>query len=377
MDKRSSFFLLGGVVGASCFATYLSVHPKRPFVPSPATFTGRSSELKETVVVPTLDTPLAKGKSAIWCSSFGLAWEKLKNEVVKQPVLVDGAQQVADRLNAVTNPEGDLPAGSYYANAGLLKDGIISKIQGDMAREFPWAPKPTFRSNGQVGAVAYAFLSATTRFTIPFFDDKKPLAFKSSSGQKTGLRAFGIREDDLSGVRDLRAQTAVLYTEFAIGPPEGMSGEYIIDPCRTSDDTQIILASIKPKITLSESVTYVDGKIAEWAKRVPDPKPIALNDTLLIPNLSWRIMHPMRELEGKIIKNGPISGLPIIQADQMISFNLDRSGAALESEAKILVASAPAHYHFDHPFLIIMKKRGAAKPFFVMWVDNAELLTTF
>jgi hypothetical protein len=29
---------------------------------------------------------------------------------------------------------------------------------------------------------------------------------------------------------------------------------------------------------------------------------------------------------------------------------------------------------FDRPFLVYMQKRGAEQPFFVMWVDNAELL---
>jgi hypothetical protein len=29
---------------------------------------------------------------------------------------------------------------------------------------------------------------------------------------------------------------------------------------------------------------------------------------------------------------------------------------------------------FYRPFFLYMKKRGAKHPFFVMWVDNAELL---
>ena len=32
------------------------------------------------------------------------------------------------------------------------------------------------------------------------------------------------------------------------------------------------------------------------------------------------------------------------------------------------------HFVCDHPFLIVVKKQGAKRPFFVMWVDNAELL---
>jgi hypothetical protein len=36
----------------------------------PLSFDGRSDALQKTVVVPTLDTPIPKGKSVIWCASF-------------------------------------------------------------------------------------------------------------------------------------------------------------------------------------------------------------------------------------------------------------------------------------------------------------------
>jgi hypothetical protein len=62
---------------------------------------------------------------------------------------------------------------------------------------------------------------------------------------------------------------------------------------------------------------------------------------------------------------------------QKIDFRLDRSGATIESSS-ILVAAKSAEprssFIFNRPFLIVMKKRGAQNPFFVMWVDNAELL---
>ncbi|UCF14864.1 MAG: hypothetical protein JSW59_15755 [Phycisphaerales bacterium] len=38
----------------------------------------------------------------------------------------------------------------------------------------------------------------------------------------------------------------------------------------------------------------------------------------------------------------------------------------------------PRHFDFNSPFLIYVKKRGADySPFFVMWVDNAELMQQF
>ena len=60
---------------------------------------------------------------------------------------------------------------------------------------------------------------------------------------------------------------------------------------------------------------------------------------------------------------------------QTIRFRLDKSGADLESEAQLMALPVPSHYRFDRPFLVLMRKRGAARPFFAMWVDNAELMT--
>ncbi len=61
-------------------------------------------------------------------------------------------------------------------------------------------------------------------------------------------------------------------------------------------------------------------------------------------------------------------------ARQEISFCLDKSGAAVKSQMEGYASGIPEHFVFDRPFLVYMKKRGAEMPYFVMWVDNAELL---
>jgi hypothetical protein len=56
---------------------------------------------------------------------------------------------------------------------------------------------------------------------------------------------------------------------------------------------------------------------------------------------------------------------------------MDRSGVKIVSKSFIIVYKSYLSGHkliFDGPFLIIMKKRNAENPFFVMWVDNSELL---
>lgn len=48
-----------------------------------------------------------------------------------------------------------------------------------------------------------------------------------------------------------------------------------------------------------------------------------------------------------------------------------RSGERIEAGGRVF---SQAFRLFNRPFLVYMQKRGAERPFFVMWVDNAELL---
>jgi hypothetical protein len=87
----------------------------------------------------------------------------------------------------------------------------------------------------------------------------------------------------------------------------------------------------------------------------------------------WRIDHRFDGLIGKVVANTN-PPMPVVEAIQTIEFHLDRCGAALESESMVAVRCSPRYFNFDRPFLVYMQKRGAERPFFVMWVDNAELL---
>jgi hypothetical protein len=93
--------------------------------------------------------------------------------------------------------------------------------------------------------------------------------------------------------------------------------------------------------------------------------------------MHWKIEHRFKELEGvdKPLSNSSMQGLWIDPALQVIEFKLDQRGASVSSQAMIAAKKGgPRELHFNRPFLIYMKKRDAKHPFFVMWVDNAELL---
>jgi hypothetical protein len=337
------------------------------------TYDGNSTGLKQTIILPTLDTLMPKGKNVIWCSSFQLAWNELKDNVIGEPVKLIGAEEIANHLNLAKQSRADISDKSYYAAAGLVKDGILEKIQTDMAKRFPSEPQPDFKDVSPTDVIiAYCYLTANVKFRIPYFENYKKFIFKDSQGNKTQVTSFGIRPEDDYAYKKLRKQVEIIYSLY--DPDSHNLLEFAVDLSKDTKPNQIVLARIEQKETLGHTLAHLDDKIAGFTKEKFSHQ-FGINDVLLVPNIFWRITHHFKGLEGKYLGNTGYENLFIRLALQMIQFRLDRSGAELKSEAKSYVAPIPSHFVFDQPFLIYMKKRGARHPFFVMWVDNAELLS--
>ncbi len=330
----------------------------------PLSFDGRSDRLSRTVILPTLDSPIPKGKSAIWCASFQMAWNKLKSEVAKGPIQVSRGEETANRLNQAEQSEDDLDSESFYATAGLIEKGIIEKIQADMAQKFPDVPMPVFRKDPLDVAVAYAYLKAEVKFKHPFLDNRDAAAFMVRDENPTEVRFFGVPRKAVE--ENLRNQVDLLFFDF-----DGY--QYALDLCKSSSPNQLVLASMPKKSTLSETLSVLNKKSAEYSSK-EHPFRFEHGDVLLVPNMHWRIEHRFKEIEGKALLNPSMRGTWIDQAIQVIEFQLDRQGAAVASESREITHKGGNNFAFNHPFLLYMKKRGAKHPFFVMWVDNAELL---
>lgn len=359
----TAFYLIRGLRESETDADETLLQPA-------AGFTGNSTELKRTLIVPTLDTPLPEGKNAIWCASFQLAWSRLAKDVIHGPPEVANAEEVAARLNSAKVTEADLPENACYAAAGFTADGIVENIRTEMQRRFEKQPKIELDSPG-TAIVAYGYLQASVRFKIPYFDNQEEFLFHESDGEKRPVASFGIREKDEYAYEKLRAQVEILHIA-RMPRKEWIAKEFVIDPCRNSSPNQIVLACVDPQKTLAATWEYVKHKMAYNAR----PSEFIVNDVLLIPNQDWDVAHRFVEIEGgdKRLRNKGFDQYWIDSAIQTIRFKLDRSGAELVSEAAIPMKPMPTMYIFDRPFLIAIRKRGCEQPFFVMWVANSELL---
>ena len=341
-----------------------------------------SNALTRTAVVATLDCPMQEHKNVIWCSTFQMAWDRFKGDITKQPIKVIGAEELAERLNRARFDAKDLDKDSYYATAGYLQRGILETIRKEMARRFPSEPTPVLdelRRTRRDDIVAYAYLSVDVGFKYPFYTNPHRFVFQDSNGVSIDITSFSAHTNWPDPEQEsVREQVEVLYDK----PADSVgTDEFAVDLCRHTNPYQIVVACIPPHNTLRQTLSDVDAGIAGFKN---DPNHAVLSklrpiDSLIVPDILYKLMHHFTELEDKHLGNRGCEGLAVFSAVQMIDFALSRRGLTLRSEATFTAGGrdleTPRLFHFNRPFLVYVKKREAnASPFFVMWVDNAELM---
>ena len=359
----------GGVWGWLGFGSYFA--QRWEYANRTETFSGNSESLKQTVIVPTLDTPCPPNKNVIWCSSFQLAWNEVRDKVIGAPLEVVGAEEVAARLNAARQSSSDLEPRSFYAAGGRTKDGIVKSIRKGMAAKFPSHVPPDF-GIADGGILAYSYLMASVPFEHPF--EQTELAFGDSRGKATEVEAFGVW-NVLWQYNRIREQVEILYCRLGRESHRRIE-ECAIDLCKDSRPYQVVVAMVERRGSLAETLEYTRLCVSDFQKSGghEDENRLGRVDHLKVPEMLWKVDHRFGDLIGKLVANAN-PAMPIVEAMQTIEFRLDQYGAVLESETRLGVTALPREFVFNRPFLVYMQKRGAEHPFFVMWVDNAELLT--
>ena len=172
MKPSARSAILGlAVVAVAAFSYVLVYKPwakGRSFQPPAVSFEGDSAALRQSVVVPTLDTPMPDKMNVVWCGSMQLAWNRLGTQVLHGQPAIRGAETVVSRLNQAPFKEGDVAAESCFAAAGFIKDGIAESIRSEMQQRFQRDVE--LEAAPLEAVLAYAYLQSHVAFRIPFFD---------------------------------------------------------------------------------------------------------------------------------------------------------------------------------------------------------------
>lgn len=336
-----------------------------------------STSLNATTVVPTLDTPLVDAGNAVWCATFQAAWNHACEDVIRGPLRITNAGEVAERLNASQVSDETLPPGSFYVAAGRHEDGISGAIHAQMSRQFPNVGLPVF--DDDAGFVAYCYLEAKSEFLTPFTRSERPVQFSGADGNVHGVRSFGLSYGSEGRLQSRQAeQVEVLFSESE-NPNEFESlTAFALDLTADRPDEELIIAVLPRAKDLQSMLHDLHRRIEKFA---PDSNSARLDelDVFDMPNVTFQLDHEFAELQGadkRVESPGEFQNMEITTAFQSIKFRLDESGATVISESGVAAAAIPRLFIVDRPFLIIMKRRSEALPWFVAWIENAELLET-
>ena len=341
-----------------------------PPAESKIAFSGESTVLAMTHLVPAFESPLAGEGSTIWCDTFQIAWNGLMNDVFGGPILVADQEYLCNLLNGSRVSADDIFPESFYVKAGFSTQEFLDQLKAEMAEKFPGVEVPEFEPDEKVLSFSYLFVEI--EFPTPYEIIRDGMEFITPVGVPTKVKAFGI-DPKTTGNYEMQQQVEVLFHNKL----ENGDYEFAVDLWKESSPYQLVLARIAPGESLA--ATY-DRAIELESQYSEDPefRDFHSSDDLMVPEIWWEIEHRYSELEQKPFLNAGFENQMIDAAYQKIDFKLNNKGFVLESKAHIdgaEIAPAPGRrFVFDRPFLLYVKKREAATPLFAMWIDNAELM---
>jgi hypothetical protein len=157
----------------------------------------------------------------------------------------------------------------------------------------------------------------------------------------------------------------------------GGRADFVIEIAAKDPDDRMIVAQLEPAGTLGEMVDRVLAALPKPDEARPGSS-LESRDVLLIPKVSAALETVLDELRGTGIESGPFAGRTVAQAQQAIDLSLDEHGATASSEAVIVRSySAPApprHFVCDGPFMLMLMRREASRPYLVAWIATPDSL---
>ncbi len=332
------------------------------------TLRANAKDLGRTVITPHLEARIEPGRNLLWCSTFQLVWNEARRYAGGDIHLAEESAIVAI-LNKKAASEADVASDGCVILSGQIERGIFGEIRKEVESKFGRETEPELlngieNSLPDKGFLAYAMIFRQLPFEYPLKRFDEPFDFGGAKVASFGLRDLTSRKDDV----DKAKQVVVLSYKN--------KDDFIVELMPDDKVDRIILAKVLPSETLQGTIKSVYARASHSSPEAVD-REFNMEETIVIPILDFELLRRYHEIENKVVTTpGPLWGEPLV-ALQNIRFRLDEQGAILKSEAimyKCAGGLEPRQFIFDRPFLILLERRGAERPYFALWVDNAEIL---
>ena len=299
--------------------------------------------------------------NTIWCGTFQLIWNDMKNDLAKQDIEFTPQSKLVENLNKETFTTKDLSDKYYYKIYGTPTRELKSQIEKDIKKkfneksdildDFEWVvkdPKDCF---------LYTMLKKEFKFEKEFEELEN-----SNFGNHQNISYFGIKTN--SENYESRTQVTVLYYN---------SKEDFAIKLKTKQEDEVILCKNPNGNTFNE----IYKNINENSKNFRGNKNLEKGELLKIPNIKVNEKTEFTELEQKIFFSSNGEEYEIEKALQTIQFELDKTGGKVKSEAGMMVRKNTAtlidetrEFSLNDTFAIFLVEHGKENPYFAGKINN-------
>lgn len=324
-----------------------------------------SKQLIISGVADTMNEPIVKGKSLIYCGAFQMAWNMLIEDVIDQSFKVEGEPDSFKAFNEKLVSKREISDKDYLAIAGFKEEGIIRRFNKLFKEKYNTSPTVNTTMENPSDLFIYSYFFKEIKFPVEFenLEDDQVMFNGFSSVPTFGIESYSFDEKHLELAKQISVAEYTSEKDFIV----------VLKPA--SENEELVLAKVPPQKTMLETVTSV-------MKRVKKSQPIALakNDTLQIPKIDFNLDHSLPDYEGKYVSSTTLKNPFIAKAAQDIRFKLADNGPLLKEDSGVAAIGMSEQGKlkkliFDKPFLLYLKTKEGSYPYFVMWVDNSELFS--
>ena len=310
----------------------------------------------------------------IWCGTFQLIWNDLKNDLAKQDIVFTPQLKVVENLNKETFTTKELSEASYYKKIGTpslkLKEEIEKAIKdkfnetSDILDDFDW------ENRDPLDYFLYVMLKKEFQFEKAF-EELENGKFRDYDN----VKYFGIKSDETG---ELKQQVDVLYykskDDFAV-------------KLRTKQEDEVILCKNPEGKTFGEIYNNILDKTEVKVYNMPNNQDnyeaikvygeLKEGELLKVPNIKLKEKNEITEIEDKkfLFSNGEVYSIE--KALQTIEFELDRTGGKIKSEAGMMVKNESVaimdeirEFSIDDTFAIFLIEKGKDKPYFAGKIND-------
>ncbi|MFA5995419.1 MAG: hypothetical protein WCW27_06760 [Patescibacteria group bacterium] len=294
----------------------------------------------------------------VWGGAMNLAWNELNENILHEKLKLNTDDRIvlemAEELNNPIFTKNDLDDKSYYIKSGYGQT-TVDTINKESREKFPnksfsdleMELLPTY-------IISYAYFLKEVEYTTVF--EKKDISF---NGQK--VKGFYAKEESQ------KDNVKIIQYES--------DDKFIVSLQLKDESDRLILAKgydmTNPQIVVNEINQNNKGDLAT----------IGESDRFEAPKLHLDHHRDYVELIGKYLANKGFEKYFIAQMFENIKFNMDEKGAKVENEAVIALNDVlmmepekPKNLILNKPYWVIMQRENSSNPYFILGVNNTELM---